>query len=86
MQRNHHQPLTREPTMQANKFCEFGPGDSATWPPCENHPHDPRTPEAEDEDCIADVRDFLDIAESAAMNGDLGKARLSLEDLVGAEQ
>jgi hypothetical protein len=81
--------------MQATKFCEFGPGDAATWPPCMGHPNDPRTPEADDDttlDAIEDVREWLRMAETAAILGDMGKARhalvearLSLEDLVGAE-
>lgn len=29
-----------------------GPGDPETWPPCTNHPNDPRTPEAlPDDEC-----------------------------------
>lgn len=83
--------------MQANKFTEFGMGDSATWPPFAGHPHDPRTPMEDDEDptldVISDVRSFLAIAHVAAKKGDLAKARqaliearLSLEELVGVEQ
>jgi hypothetical protein len=82
--------------MQATKFHEFGPGDSATWPPFAGHPHDPRAPIDDDDptiDVISDVRSFLAIAEVAAKKGDLGKgppgthrgARLSLEELVGGE-
>ena len=82
--------------MRANKFCEFGPGDAATWPQCMGHPNDPRTPEATDDDttlnAIEDVREWLRTAETAAIRGDMGKARnalfearLSLEELVGAE-
>ena len=63
-------------------------------PPFAGHPHDPRTPDADDDDptvdVINDVRQFLAMAEIAALNGDLAKARqalveakLSLEDLVG---
>lgn len=64
-------------------------------PTCVGHPHDPRTPECDDDptvDVINDVRQFLAMAEIAALNGDLAKARqsliearLSLEELVGAE-
>jgi len=65
-------------------------------PPCDGHPHDPRAPECYDDDATADViddvRQFLVMAEIAAANGDLAKARqslieakLSLEELVGAE-
>ena len=83
--------------MQANKFTEFGMGDSATWPPFAGHPLDPRAPMDDDEDptldVISDVRSFLATAEVAASKGDLAKARqaliearLSLEELVGVEQ
>ena len=83
--------------MEATKFCEFGPGDSATWPPFAGHQHDPRAPIGSDDDpaldVISDVRGFLAIAEVAASKGDLAKARqaliearLSLEELVGVEQ
>jgi len=64
-------------------------------PPSAGHPHDPRTLEDDDDptvDVINDVRQFLSMAEIAALNGDMGKAksalieaRLSLEDLVGTE-
>lgn len=70
--------------MQANKFTEFGMGDSATWPPFAGHPHDPRTPMEDDEDptldVISDVRSFLAIGEVAAKKGDLGKARYALAE------
>ena len=70
--------------MQANKFTEFGMGDSATWPPFAGHPHDPRAPIGSDEDftldTINDVRGFLAIAEVAAKKGDLGKARHALAE------
>ena len=85
--------------MRANKFCELGPGDSATWPPCMNHAHDPRTPEADGdeveaiEDAIKDAREWLQMAETAAYRGDwkrarqrLIEARLTLESLVGEAQ
>lgn len=64
-------------------------------PPPAGHPHDPRTLEDGDDptvDVINDVRQFLAMAEIAALNGDMGKAkralieaRLSLEDLIGVE-
>ena len=70
--------------MQATKFCEFGPGDSATWPPFAGHPLDPRAPIENDEDytldTINDARGFLAIAEVAAKKGDLGKARHALAE------
>ncbi len=81
--------------MQANKFTEFGMGDSATWPPFSGHPLDPRATEADDDatlGAIEDVREWLRMAETAAILGDMGKARhalvkarLSLEELVGDE-
>lgn len=81
--------------MQANKFTEFGMGDSATWPPFAGHPLDPRATIDDDDptlDVISDVRSFLAIAHVAAKKGDLAKARqaliearLSLEELVGGE-
>ena len=70
--------------MQANKFTEFGMGDSATWPPFAGHPHDPRAPIGSDEDftldTINDVRGFLAIAEVAAEKNDIGKARHALAE------
>jgi len=65
-------------------------------PPCAGHPHDPRAPECDDDDATADViedvRQLLDMAEIAAGNGNLAKARqllaeahASLGGLVGAE-
>lgn len=67
--------------MRANKFAEFGPGDQQTWPPCMGHPNDPRTPEATDDttlDAIEDVREWLRMAETAAIIGDMGKAKQAL--------
>jgi hypothetical protein len=82
--------------MQANKFTEFGMGDSATWPPFAGHPHDPRATIDDDDptlDVISDVRCFLATAEVAASKGALAKARqaliearLLLEELAGADQ
>ena len=69
--------------MEATKFCEFGPGDSATWPPFAGHPHDPRAPLPDEDptmDAINYVRGFLTIAEVAAKKGDLGKARHALAE------
>lgn len=69
--------------MQANKFTEFGMGDSATWPPFAGHPHDPRAPLPDEDptmDAINYVRGFLAIAEVAAKKGDLGKARCALAE------
>ena len=69
--------------MQANKFTEFGMGDSATWPAYAGHPLDPRAPLDDEDptlDVISDVRGFLAIAEVAAKKGDLGKARYALAE------
>ena len=69
--------------MEATKFCEFGLGDSATWPPFAGHPHDPRAPLPDEDptmDAINYVRGFLTIAEVAAKKGDLGKARHALAE------
>ena len=80
--------------MIANKFANLGPGDAATWPPFAGHPNDPRNDDDEDPtlDAIESVREWLRMAETAAILGDMGKARhalvearLSLEELVGAE-
>lgn len=77
----------------ANKF------DAEYARPCFNHPHDPRTPEADGdeadaiEDAIKDAREWLQMAETAAYRGDwpaarqrLIEARLTLESLVGDAQ
>lgn len=83
--------------MKATKFYEFGPGDISTWPPCMNHAHDPRTPEADGggeveaiEDAIKDAREWLEMAEVAAFRGDwpaarqrLIEARLCIEGITG---
>lgn len=71
-----------------------GPGDLLG--PYTGHPHDPRTPDDEDDatvDVINDVRHCLNKAEDAATSGDWSKARQalvearqSLEELVGVEQ
>lgn len=71
-----------------------GPGDILGM--YAGHPHDPRTPDADDDDptvdVINDVRQLLVMAEISASKGDLDKARqalvearLSLEDLIGVE-
>ncbi len=52
--------------------------------PCMNHPHDPRTPEADGdeveaiEDAIKDAREWLQMAETAAYRGDWPAARQRL--------
>jgi len=82
--------------MIDNKFTKFGPGDEATWPPFAGHPNDPRAPDDGDDDTtldvIEEVRKWLRMAETAAILGDMGKAkhalveaRMSLEEFVGAE-
>lgn len=65
-------------------------------PPPAGHPHDPRTPECDEDDATADViddvRQLLIMAEDEAFIGDLAKARQLLAEahaylgeLVGAE-
>lgn len=72
-----------------------GPGDLLGQ--YTGHPHDPRTPDDDEDDAtvdvINDVRDSLAMAEIAATKGDLAKARqalaealASLEELIGVEQ
>jgi len=78
-----------------NHIYTPGPGD--LMPLFAGHPHDPRTPEDDEDDAtvdvINDVRHFLNMAEVAATTGDWSKARqalvearLCLEDLVGDER
>ena len=73
--------------MQANKFTEFGMGDSATWPAYAGHPNDPRTPDSGDfddvdqcQDLIAKIRNEIDMAETALFLRDLEKSRKALEE------
>lgn len=65
-------------------------------PPCAGRPHDPRTPDDDDDDAtsdvIEDIRQLLTMSEIAAGNGYVAKARqflaeahASLGELVGAE-
>ncbi len=86
--------------MQANKFTEFGMGDSATWPPFAGHPHDPRAPldesngdDEETKDVIGGAIQLLDMAIDYIDEGDIGKARhaliesqRSIADLLGPAQ
>ena len=71
-----------------------GIGDSETWPVCDGHPLDPRTPESDDDDStmgvISEVRGFLRLAEIDLSKGRtnmaknaLTEAMLSLQELVG---
>ena len=70
-----------------------GPGDILGQ--YAGHPHDPRTPDGDDDTttyAIAEVRIFIAAAETAACRGDMDKARealleakLSIEELLGAE-
>ena len=79
--------------MRANKFSEFGPGDSATWPPCMGHPNDPRTPEVDEDAALESIDyaiDWLQMAKIAMINGSATKAkqlidnaRETLEELAG---
>jgi len=34
------------------KEHDYGPGDFQTWPPCTNHPLDPRTEDEPDDDFL----------------------------------
>jgi len=61
-----------------------GPGD--LMPQYAGHPHDPRTPEAEEvsdvdacQDMIASIRAYLDAAELALFRRDFDKLRYPLE-------
>jgi hypothetical protein len=77
--------------MNSNTTC--GPGDPETWPTCDGHPHDPRTPESDDDptmDVIAEVRGFLRLAEIDLSKGRTNMAKnalieamLSIQELVG---
>ena len=62
-----------------------GPGD--LLPVFSGHPHDPRTPDADDvdevgdcQDLIAKIRAEIDAAETALFRRDMGKARKALEE------
>jgi len=60
-----------------------GPGDM--MPPFAGHPHDPRTPDADDgddstPDALAEIREWLAIAEIAHSKGDFRKRRHALEE------
>ena len=69
--------------MIANKFCEFGPGDSVTWPPCMNHAHDPRTPDSDDDAALESIDyaiDWLQMAKIAMINGSATKAKQLIDD------
>ena len=53
-----------------------GPGDPETWPPCANHPNDPRTPQREydeldDEEQIEALADEYSATELARMAHEL---------------
>ncbi len=75
----------------------YAPGPGDLMPPFAGHPHDPRTPDDDEDDAtvgvINDVRHFLNMAEDAATKGDWSKARQALaealaplEELIGIEQ
>lgn len=77
-----------------NKIYIPGPGDRLGQ--YTGHPHDPRNPDDDDDATvylINDVREWLDIAQIAAGNGDLIKARgalaegkITLDELVQVAQ
>ena len=67
-----------------------GPGDPITWPPCDDHPHDPRTPDVADSEEMSDeaaaalevcqeIRLWLELAERGLQRGDLLQFRASME-------
>lgn len=66
----------------------YAPGPGDIMPPFAGHPHDPRTPEPDDDDATAevinDVRYWLNLAHVAALNADLPKARQHLEEAKAA--
>ena len=71
--------------MIANKFCEFCPGDSATWPAHSDAPgdpriagHEPRDEVEELQDLIAEIREQLDRAEAAVFRRDWQAYRLAM--------
>ena len=69
--------------MRDNKFCEFGPGDQQTWPPCMGHPNDPRTPASDDDAALESIDyaiDWLQMAKIAMINGSATKAKQLIDD------
>jgi len=61
-----------------------GFGDAATWPPCDGHPHDPRTPDVADQlsdayEVCAELRLWLELADRGLMRGDLSQFSASIE-------
>ncbi len=69
--------------MRTNKFCEFGPGDAATWPQCMGHPNDPRTPKADEDTAMESIDyaiDWLQMAKIAMINGATIKAKQLIDD------
>ena len=69
--------------MIANKFANLGPGDAATWPPCMNHAHDPRTPASDDDAALESIDyaiDWLQMAKIAMINGSATKAKQLIDD------
>lgn len=66
-----------------------GPGD--LMPAYAGHPHDPRTPDADDvdevgdcQDLIAKLRNEIDMAETALFLRDMEKARKALQEALFA--
>ena len=78
--------------MIANKFCEFCPGDSATWPEHSDAPGDPRNDDGTDEieqaqDLMLEIREQIDRAEAAVFRRDWQTyklAVLNVHDLAGS--
>ena len=67
-----------------NTITMPGIGDSETWPPCDGHPHDPRTPEMSDEiydarEVCAEIRLWLDMAERGLKRVDMDQFYAAIE-------
>ncbi len=67
-----------------------GFGDSATWPTCAGHPHDPRTPEMSEEmseemsdahEVCAEIRLWLGVADSALVRQDFSQFAAAMETM-----
>ena len=68
--------ITLENAKSMNDIYIPGPGD--LMPTFSGHPHDPRTPDNDDDsevEVINDVRYWLNLAHVSAIEGDMAKAR-----------
>ena len=78
--------------MIANKFCEFCPGDSDTWPEHSDAPGDQRNDDGTDEieqaqDLMLEIHEQIDRAEAAVFRRDWQTyklAVLNVHDLAGS--